>query len=109
MGGRKGVPIPVDERKLPPSWTMKSAAYVLNCTVVTLFRYLNGTRYPKVAMMRRIEVIFGWPAADQLQLIPLHGTDLTYGMVLREVFIENGGRFLAEDPLVQPTVVDSIN
>lgn len=108
VGGRKGTPIPVDQRKLPRDWTMVQAAYVLNCTVVTMFRYLNGTRYPEVRMMRRIERIFGWPATDQIQLIPYEGYDLTYGMVLRQVMEENGGHFQDMPPVLQPESVVSL-
>jgi hypothetical protein len=101
VGGRKGTPIPVEKRKMTRQWDMTNVAYVLNCGKTTVFRYLNGSRYPELRMMRKIEHVFGWPASEQVKLIPLAGYDAVYGLVFRQVLDENNGRFLNPDN-VQP-------
>jgi hypothetical protein len=97
VGGRKGTPIPVDKRRMTRHWDMTNVAYVLNCGKETVFRYLNGSRYPELRMMRKIEKIFHWSVAEQVALIPYQGYDAVYGLVLRNVLDENNGRFLNEE------------
>jgi hypothetical protein len=66
-------------------WTTSQISVILGCTGRAMWRYLSGERYPEVRMMKRFEALFGWPARDQIELIPVAGYDLRYSMVLREV------------------------
>jgi hypothetical protein len=65
--------------------------------------YLNGMAYPTLQMLQKIEVVFGWPVQEQVQLIPYywdwpvhagHGrtagdpTDLRYAIFLQKVIRE---------------------
>jgi len=61
----------------------------LGVSPVTIYRYLSGTRYPALPLVRRIEEEFGWPIQDQVRLIPVSGFDMSYGVVLGEVMREN--------------------
>jgi hypothetical protein len=57
---------------------------------VVLGRYLNGVAYPEVQMMKKIEALFAWSAAEQIDLIPGPGQDrdLRYSIVLRSVMTD---------------------
>jgi hypothetical protein len=50
--------------------------------------WIDGEQYPGVKNMKKIEAIFGWPAREQIDLIPLEGKDLRYGMVFRKILNE---------------------
>lgn len=42
-------------------------------------RIRSGDRYPSLAVMRKIDKAYGWPLAEQLELIPEGGTrDMRY-------------------------------
>lgn len=69
-----------------------------------LGRYLNAQSYPTLQTIQKFEIVLGWPAAEQVQLIPPYwewplqggqvGTkrgeprDLRYSMKLRQVVRE---------------------
>lgn len=65
------------------------AAARLDVKSMTIYRYLSGTRYPNLPMVRKIEEQLGWPIADQIRLIPTSGYDMGYAVVLEEVLREN--------------------
>lgn len=66
-------------------WSVSQISVVLGCTGRSMWRYLNGERYPEVRLMKRFEALFGWPAREQVDLIPVDGYDMRYSMVLRQV------------------------
>lgn len=66
-------------------WTVSMIAIILGTTARAMYRYLSGERYPEVRMMKRFEELFGWPATEQVALVPWAGYDLRYSMVLRMV------------------------
>lgn len=67
------------------AWTVSQLSVLLGTTARAMYRYLSGERYPEVRMMKRFEALFGWPAVEQVQLVPVAGYDLRYSMVLRQV------------------------
>jgi hypothetical protein len=78
-------------RRTPmPDWNLNHLAAILGTTGVSLGRYLMGERYPNVEMMKRFEVLFGWKASEQIDLIPypFDYEDMRYAMVMRQVINE---------------------
>lgn len=41
-------------------------------------RIRNGTRYPSLAVMRRIQSAYGWPLDEQVNLIPEGAANMDY-------------------------------
>lgn len=76
---------PGELRTKDGEWTVSQLAVLLGTTSRAIYRYLSGERYPEVRMMKRFEALFGWPAVEQVQLVPVAGYDLRYSMVLRQV------------------------
>lgn len=73
-------------RKKPrasPGWSHYYVADQLNTKVGNVTRWLNGDRYPDVRAIVRIEEIWGWPATEQIVLIPARGYDPRYGTAFR--------------------------
>lgn len=64
-------------------WNLDMIARLLGTSAVTFGRHVNGLQYPNLRMIKKLEILLGWKAQDQLDLIPLHGNDLRYSMVLR--------------------------
>lgn len=79
-------------------------------------RYLNGQSYPTVPMMQKFEIVLGWPAREQFDLIPPYWTwpdqptsitytpqsaptDLRYAMKLRQILNE----WCEANPRTQPS------
>lgn len=81
------------------AWTVSQLAMVLGTTARAMYRYLSGERYPEVRMMKRFEALFGWPATEQVQLVPVAGYDLRYSMVLRQVMDD----WTHNNPRTQPS------
>lgn len=65
-------------------WNITMIAKIAGTSGVAMGRYLNGERYPEVLMIKKLEVLLGWKAQDQMDLIPLAGKDLRYSMKLRQ-------------------------
>lgn len=78
-------------------------------------RYLNGQSYPTVPMIQKFDIVLGWPAAEQFDLIPPYWTwpdqptsttytattvseDLRYAMKLKQVLTE----WCEANPRTQP-------
>lgn len=76
-----------------------------------LGRYVNGQSYPTLQTIQKFEAVLGWPASEQVQLIPpfwdwplqsvsrdgnplSEPTDLRYSMKLRQVL----GEWAAANP-----------
>jgi hypothetical protein len=68
----------------PGEWNIVMIAKILGTTGVSVGRYLSGERYPEVNMIKKLEILLGWKAQDQVDLIPLTGSDLAYSMKLRK-------------------------
>jgi hypothetical protein len=66
-------------------WTITMIAILLGTNSRSLRHYLTAERYPEVRIMKRIELLFGWPASEQVALVPLDGYDMRYSMVLKQV------------------------
>jgi len=89
----------------PGEWAHTHLAQLFGTSNVALGRYLNGLSYPTVGMMQKFEIVLGWPAREQIDLIPPYWTwpdqpvssqykpqgqptDLRYAMKLRQVLNE---------------------
>lgn len=69
-------------------WTHSWIATVLGIRVSNVTRWLAGVRYPESRTMLRIEKQWGWPAAEQIALLPLEGYDDAYATAFRAVLDE---------------------
>ena len=86
-------------------WGQTHLANLFGTSNVMIGRYLNGLSYPTVQMMQKFEIVLGWPAREQIDLIPPHWTwpdqpqsvkyrsqedptDLRYAMKLQQIFNE---------------------
>jgi transcriptional regulator with XRE-family HTH domain len=65
------------------AWSNKTVADRLGVDFTVVARYLRGTRYPSLKIMRRIEREFGWPLEEQISLIPDFDHNTAYGDRLR--------------------------
>jgi transcriptional regulator with XRE-family HTH domain len=51
-------------------WGLSMLAALFGLSAPTLGRYLNGMSYPTLQSIQKFEAVLGWPAAEQVQLIP---------------------------------------
>lgn len=65
-------------------WNLNMIGVLLGTSGVVMGRYVNGLSYPETIMIKKLEVLLGWKAQDQLDLIPIGPRDLRYSMVLRQ-------------------------
>ena len=65
-------------------WNTTLIAKILGTSSASFGRYLCGERFPEVPMIKKLEILLGWKAQDQIDLIPLVGYDLRYSMKLRQ-------------------------
>lgn len=75
-------------RAAAQGWTNYQLAKILGVRAPTVSRLRNGLLYPNVSQMKKIEMIFGWSAAEQIDLMPLTGQDLRWSMVFNEILKE---------------------
>lgn len=75
-------------RKRADGWTEYQLAIILGVTGPAFTRWRAGLRYPGVRMLKKIELVFGWPAREQIELIPLNGYDLSWSMKFNQVLNE---------------------
>jgi hypothetical protein len=88
-------------------WGINMFGMLFGLSGQALARYLNGQSYPTLQTIQKFDVVLGWPAAEQVQLIPPYWewpiqnggpgpgsrgepTDYRYGMKLRQVLQEWG-------------------
>lgn len=73
-----------------PHWNTDHLAAILGLSGQALGRLLNGVRYPSLDTVKKFELIFGWKATEQVDLIRAkwEEPDLRYGMVLHQVIEE---------------------
>lgn len=85
-------------------WGQKHIATILGIQETSWSKLLNGLIYPaRLQTMQKIEVVFGWPVSEQVQLIPMYWewpeqaaggkppgdpTDLRYAIKLARVIAE---------------------
>lgn len=81
LGHRKG-------RKAAPGWTDYQLSLIMGVNAPSLGRWRAGLRYPEVRMLKKIELIFGWPAREQIDLIPATGYDLRWSMKFTQILNE---------------------
>ena len=88
----------------PGRWGQNNIATLLGLTSTSWSKVLNGQIYPaRLQTMQKIEVVFGWPVSEQVQLIPMYWdwpdqassgrpagepTDLRYSIKLGRVVAE---------------------
>lgn len=85
----------------PHEWALTQLAALLGTNGPSLGRYVNGLSYPTLQMMQKFEYVFGWPIAEQAELIPpywewppqqdrvdVQATDTRYGYKLRKIMKE---------------------
>lgn len=66
-------------------WTHAMVAKRLSAQPPSVTKWLLGIRYPDTRMLLRIERIFGWPAAEQIVLIPEEGFNDEWATAFRAV------------------------
>lgn len=75
-------------RKAAAGWTNAQLGKLLSVRQQSIGLWTSGEQYPTTKNLKKIEAVFGWPASEQIDLIPLEGRDLRYGMVLNKVLNE---------------------
>lgn len=83
--GKPTIPLSRGSRRKPGTWTATYVATDMNVGVPSVTRWVSGTRYPEVRTMLRIERMYGWPAVEQITLVPIEGYDDRYGAAFRAV------------------------
>lgn len=89
-------------KALDPGWSNTQLAMILNIRPQTMGRWRNGLKYPDLGGLKKIEQIFGWPASEQIDLIPMGDPDLRWSMLFNKVlneWIEANPRDLPMDEL----------
>ena len=80
------LPLPTRRRRrVSPGWSHGFVATVLGIRNNAVTRYLNGERYPEVRAMLSIEKHLGWPATEQIALVPHEGYDERYADAFRTI------------------------
>ena len=69
----------------PLKWTNPQLGRLLGVKQQSIGLWMDGYQYPTLKNLKKIEAVFGWPAGEQIDLIPLEGKDQRYGMRLRRV------------------------
>lgn len=90
-------------RQTAPGWTNWQLCRIFSVRAQTIGRWRNGLQYPDVSGLKKIEIVMGWPASEQIDLIPLGEVDLRWSMVFNEVLKEwmiANPREIATDDLV---------
>lgn len=73
----------IKKKRFSPGWTHHYVADRLGTKTINVTRWLNGERYPDVRAIVRIAEIWGWPATEQIVLVPAKGYDSRYGDAFR--------------------------
>ena len=77
----------VDGRRAT-GWSDYQLSRVLGCARPTVTRWRNAVLYPDIRTIKKIEKVFGWPAAQQIDLIPMTGYDMRWSLVFNEILKE---------------------
>lgn len=84
-------------------WSNVSLGVILSIRPQTMGRWRNGLQYPDVDGLKKIEAIFGWPAREQIDLIPLGEPDMRWSLVFNRIlseWMDANPRTAASDDLV---------
>jgi hypothetical protein len=72
------------------AWSHYQLGLILGIQGSVISRWRNGLQYPNVSQMKKIEAVFGWPASEQIDLLPLMSSEkdprwsLVFNDILRE-------------------------
>lgn len=69
-------------------WSNYQLALIVGVARPTMSRWRNAVLYPDIRSLKKIEKIFGWPASEQIDLIPLSGFDMRWSLVFNQVVNE---------------------
>lgn len=87
-------------------WSNYQLSMLVGVARPTVSRWKNGLAYPDIRTIKKIEKVFGWPAPEQIELIPMVGYDLAWSMVFNQVlneWMEATPRDLPADEIRQAT------
>lgn len=82
-GGRQ-----VSPRATGTHWSLSMMARLLGVNHNSLSSWVSGEQYPGTKNLKKLEAVLGWPASEQIDLIPLEGRDMRYSMKFRQVLGE---------------------
>ena len=69
-------------------WSDYQLSMVLGVSRPTMSRWRGGLLYPDIRTIKKIEKVFGWKAAEQIELIPIAGYDSRWSIVFNAVLVE---------------------
>lgn len=69
-------------------WSNYQLSMILGVSRPSVSRWRNALLYPDIRTIKKIEKVFGWPAADQIDLIPMAGYDERWSLVFNKVINE---------------------
>lgn len=74
----------------PPAkvWTNYSLSRILNIRPSDLSRMRNGQQNPNISHLKKLEAVLGWPASEQIDLLPLEGLDPRWSMAFSVILNE---------------------
>lgn len=74
----------------PVVWSNYQLAVVLGIRASTLSRMRNGLLNPNVSQMKKLEAVLGWPASEQIDLLPMSSedADMRYSMAFNGILNE---------------------
>lgn len=75
-------------RRAAQGWSNYQLSRILCIRPTMMGRWRAGEAYPDVRALKKIEAVFGWPAAEQIDLIPMGDLDPRWAMVFNEVLRE---------------------
>lgn len=87
-------------------WSNYQLSMILGVSRPSVSRWRNALLYPDIRTIKKIEKVFGWPAADQIDLIPMAGYDERWSLVFNKVvneWAEATPRDLPADSIRQAT------
>jgi transcriptional regulator with XRE-family HTH domain len=88
-------------RSLDTGWSNHQLGMILGIDPSMISRLRNGLHYPNVAQMKKFEAVFGWPASEQIDLLPLmlSDPDMRWSLVFNDILRE----WIDANPRTTPT------
>ena len=84
-----------DDRRFAPKdgrratgWSDYQLARILGVSRPSMSRWRGGILYPDIRGLKKIEEVFGWPAREQIDLIPIMGYDERWSLVFNHIISE---------------------
>jgi transcriptional regulator with XRE-family HTH domain len=78
----------VKDGRRATGWSDYQLATILGVSRPSMSRWRSGLLYPDIRGLKKIEKVFGWPAAEQIDLIPLMGYDERWSLVFNRIIVE---------------------